>query len=114
VLLADLRSRNAGVSLPSRLGKVTPHTIASRPEFDRELARVARRGWAVANEEIEVGFVAVAAPVRDSEGHAIAALSVQGPKSRFTAKKIAQSAAELQAAAARVEERLGSVDPGRE
>jgi DNA-binding IclR family transcriptional regulator len=114
VLLADLRTRDAGVRLPSRLARVTPHTITSRAEFDRELARVARRGWAVANEEIEVGFVAVAAPVRDAEGRAIAALSVQGPKSRFSAKKIAESAADLRKAASRVEARLGSVDPGGE
>ncbi len=46
--------------------------------------RAARqRGYAVVDEEFEVGLVAVAAPVRDFRGRVTAAVNISGPKFRL-------------------------------
>ena len=52
---------------------------ASVADLEAELAEVRRRGYAVADEELEAGLVAVAAPVRRDGRAAIAAISVSGP-----------------------------------
>lgn len=44
------------------------------------------RGYALADEELEPGLVAVAAPVRDFGGRVVAAVSVSAPKFRFAAR----------------------------
>ena len=40
--------------------------------LDRELIGVSDRGWAKAVEELEEGYAAVGAPVRDHDGRAVA------------------------------------------
>ncbi|TFC18613.1 IclR family transcriptional regulator [Cryobacterium algoritolerans] len=48
-----------------------------------EINRVRRQGFAVVDEEFELGVVAVSVPVFDSRKSIIAALNVSAPKSRF-------------------------------
>ena len=84
-----------GLDLPTGpLEARTSHSHTTRAALDRDLAQVARRGWALAWEELEEGLVAVAAPVRSSggtggPGPAIAAISVSGPTARLTRSRIA-------------------------
>src|SRR5206468_3420191 len=53
---------------PARLPALTERTIVDRTALRAELAGVRRRGYATASEELEIGLVAVAAPVLDSLG----------------------------------------------
>ena len=55
---------------------ISDNTVTDRTRRIDELGVVAERGWAVADEELEVGMVAVAVPVRDHTGGIIAALTV--------------------------------------
>ena len=74
-----------GAPLPAgRLERRTTRTLANRTELADDLARVRERGWAVADSELEEGLVAVAAPVRSSDGRVVAALSITGPSTRLT------------------------------
>ena len=66
----------------------TDRTITTRDALAADLRAVRRRGYAVADEELEPGLVAIAAPVRDAAGHVVAALSVSGPIVRLTAERI--------------------------
>lgn len=76
------------VSLPpGRLERLTPATITSRTDLAAELDGVRRRGWAMSPEELEVGLVAVAAPVCGEGGAVIAAISVSGPSLRLTPER---------------------------
>ena len=78
-------------SVPSgRLERLTPHTILNRADLDADLADVRRCGYAVAQEELEEGLVAVAAPVRRNDGVVVAAISVSGPSTRFGAPRITE------------------------
>ena len=71
------------------------------------MARIRRRGYAVAVEELERGYVAVGAAVRDHQGVPVAAISVGGPRLRFPAARLAILGRRVQAAAARVSAALG-------
>jgi IclR family KDG regulon transcriptional repressor len=60
-----------------------PGTPRSLEEFAGRIAVSRERGYALADEEMEAGLVAAAAPVRDPAGRIVAALNVSGPKFRL-------------------------------
>lgn len=91
-----------------RLVRMAPSTITSWARLAHELEEVRRRGYAVGMEEIETGFVAIAAPVRNDEGRVVAAISVGGPKGRLHGARIAQVAALVRDGAERISARLGA------
>src|ERR1039457_954659 len=90
-----------------RLERCTARTITSRAELDANLAEVRERGYAITDEELEPGLVAVAAPVRRDGGTVVAALSVSAPATRLTPARMAGVAAECAAQAAAVSAALG-------
>jgi DNA-binding IclR family transcriptional regulator len=65
--------------------RFTPSTIVDSRALANDLERVRRNGFAVDNGENEDGVVAVAAPIFDHRGLAVAALNVSGPASRMMA-----------------------------
>jgi DNA-binding IclR family transcriptional regulator len=72
----------------------------------RTLAEVRRRGWAQSAAEREPGVASVSAPVRDSRGAVIAAISVSGPIDRMGRRPGARWATDLLAAADALAHRL--------
>ncbi len=48
-----------------------------------ELGRIRTRGFATLDEELEAGVVGASAPVRDLNGHIVAAINVSAPKMRI-------------------------------
>lgn len=68
--------------------QLTKNTITSLEQLKEELKRVASLGYAFDNEECEIGAKCIATPIRDYTGKVIAAISVSGPVSRITQKKI--------------------------
>jgi DNA-binding IclR family transcriptional regulator len=87
-----------------------PHTqraILTDAVFgERTLLEVRRRGWAQSVAEREAGVASVSAPVRDSSGTVVAAVSVSGPVERIGRKPGIRWAADLLAAAETLQERL--------
>jgi DNA-binding IclR family transcriptional regulator len=92
---------------PGRLGRMTPKTITRRGALDEELAEVRRRGYAVADEELESGLVAVAAPVFSDGRSAIASISVSAPSSRLGPSRLGDVAARCAAEAGALSAVLG-------
>ena len=88
-----LLAHGAAALPPGRLARRTGHTITGREALAADLAEVRRRGYAVTNEELEPGLVAVAAPVYRDGATVVAALSVSGPATRLTKARIPQIAA---------------------
>jgi DNA-binding IclR family transcriptional regulator len=68
----------------AQLERFTPRTLTG-DELLSDLAVVRERGFAIDDEEREVGVRCVAAPVRDAAGRVIAAISVAGPAGRIPA-----------------------------
>ena len=68
-----------------RFTSFTAKTLSSAEELWSALERVRRRGYAVDDEEMEIGTRCVGAPILDANGRAIAALSVSGSSLRLAA-----------------------------
>ena len=62
----------------------TPNTITTRKDLAKELDIVRARGYAVDDQECELGVRCVAAGIRDYTGKVVAAVSVSGPINRMT------------------------------
>jgi DNA-binding IclR family transcriptional regulator len=72
------------LALPRReLARLTPETLTTAAELERDGALARRRGYAVTVDELEVGLTGVAAPVRDARDEVVAALGISGPTSRL-------------------------------
>ena len=69
------------------LPMLTPNTITDHQDFMAELRRVRERGYAFDRGETSLLATCVAAPVLNGSGHAIAAISISGPSSRFNSRK---------------------------
>jgi IclR family pca regulon transcriptional regulator len=65
------------------LARLTGHTIADARAFRALVEEVRRQDFCTASEEHELGVHAVAVPLRDMEGHTIAALNVVTTRQRM-------------------------------
>jgi DNA-binding IclR family transcriptional regulator len=101
-LLAFTDDPARAVSALPDLAAVTDRTITSPAALLDELARTRKRGWALNDEERNPGVRAVAAPVMGAEGHALAAVAVQGPAVRLSKRQLPDVAKELEAATERI------------
>lgn len=63
--------------------KFTENTIVDRAEFIRHLKEVAKRGYAIDNEEYTPGVRCVGVPVRDYTGRVVGGICVCGPSFRM-------------------------------
>ena len=66
----------------------TKRTVTQRDELRRILKDVAREGYAVVDQELELGLRSMAVPVRDMSGNLVAALNVSTHASLITAEEL--------------------------
>lgn len=59
-----------------KLERRTSHTIVDKNELATELDRVRRQGFAVVDQELELGLRSVAVPIVRADGQAVAAINV--------------------------------------
>ena len=107
-LLLDFSEEQLSDLIKNRgLEATTKNTITDKATLLRELRKVQRQGFAVDNEECEVGVRCVAAPIRDYTGKIIAALSMSGPISRMSPTKMNQIKEGITRTAAEITAALG-------
>jgi IclR family transcriptional regulator, acetate operon repressor len=94
-LLAFAADRTASVRAMGELSRFTDRTLADRAALEADLAAIRQRGWALNDEERNVGVRAIAAPVLDRGGVAVAAVAVQGPSLRLADARLDELAALL-------------------
>jgi DNA-binding IclR family transcriptional regulator len=107
VLLAGLPPDSRQPLLAGKLEVLTPHTLTAPDALAQALHQIQTQGYALADQELELGYVSVAGPVRNHEGQVIAALSVGGPSARLTPEKLAEIIALVKAEAEWVSAQLG-------
>lgn len=61
------------------LVKYTAHTKNNWQEIGEELEQVRKQGYAIENEECELGLMCIGAPIFDRKGDVVAAISIAGP-----------------------------------
>ena len=77
VLLADLEpaEQRRVLAIPSR-ADIDPHVRPAARKLKTQLLAIRTQGWALADEQLTPGLRAIAAPIRDGTGRAIAAVNV--------------------------------------
>jgi len=86
---------------------LTGKTLRSTEAFLEAMAGVRERGWALNDEESELGLRVVAAPVRDRFGAIAASISLSGPIFRLDDERVAVAAAATVRAAQELSRDLG-------
>jgi IclR family pca regulon transcriptional regulator len=85
VLLADLPAAEIDAYLSRvNLVKLTHRTVSTASELKRVLATVQRQGYAIVDQELELGLRSIAVPVNDAAGRSIAAINVGTQSARVT------------------------------
>ena len=107
LLLAHRPPAEIDEHLQGALAAVTPRTITDPAALRAQLDEIVARGYAVADGELDVGFIAVAAPVYDAGRAVVAAVSVGGPALRIPPERRPEIVASLQVTARRISRRLG-------
>jgi DNA-binding IclR family transcriptional regulator len=88
------------------LEPLTEFSITDREAFRSEIEQVRRRGYAVMDEENELGMRAVAVPVFNAQGYAFASLATAVPVFRLGLEDLVALVPVLQEAAAELSARL--------
>ncbi len=107
VILAFSAEGARSAAQPARLSALTSETISDPAAFRAELRRVRRQGYATGVDELEVGFVAIGAPVYGPEGLVVASVSLGGPKARLNNERIQELGDLLKKSGERISRRLG-------
>jgi DNA-binding IclR family transcriptional regulator len=106
-LLAFQPAEQAKQIIETGLRRFTGNTITEPERLLEELASVRAKGFAVDDEESEMGLRCVAAPIRDHTGLVSAAISVSAPVQRMTKKNLQTMVPTVVAAADAISRRLG-------
>ncbi|MFF1383737.1 IclR family transcriptional regulator [Arthrobacter sp. NPDC058288] len=88
------------------LEPLTEYSITDREAFRSEIEQVRRLGYAVMDEENELGMRAVAVPVFNAQGYAFASLATAVPVFRLSMEELVALVPVLQEAAAELAARL--------
>ncbi len=72
----------------TRLRSMTPHTVTTQKKLREILTQVRDAGFAVVDEELEVGLRSIAVPVRGAAGTVVAALNVGAQASRVSRQQM--------------------------
>lgn len=89
------------------LGRHNENTISNPKRFREELERVARMGYALDDEEDELGMRCLGAPVFGRSGRPVAAISIAGTTSEIVPENIVPLVSDLKRTAARVAAAIG-------
>lgn len=85
----------------------TPKTVTEPDKLRKLLANVRKLGYALEDEESELGIRAVGAPIYEARGAVVGALAIAGPVQRLSMKNLNALVEPLQLTAQQISIRLG-------
>jgi IclR family transcriptional regulator, pca regulon regulatory protein len=91
VLLAHLTDEQVGIEL-SKVDwtQHTKHTVTSRSRLEELLVEVRQDGYAINDQELEIGLRSIAVPVRNVVGTVVAAMNVSSQASRVSRRELVE------------------------
>lgn len=87
IFLAHQSERVINKILSKSLKKMTPNTITDPDKLYCELIMIRQRGYAIDNEESEIGLFSISVPVFNFLGDVICSVSISGPEFRLSNKE---------------------------
>lgn len=109
VMMAYLPTERLESILSGSLGQVSERTTVDAARLRRQLARIRKRGYGLAREELEEGLNDVAAPVRNHEGQVVAVIGVSGPSFRLPKERLVDMGQTVKEIADRISREIGYV-----
>jgi DNA-binding IclR family transcriptional regulator len=100
---AEVQQLVAQCGLPA----ITTNTITDPERFLEEINRTRERGFALDDEENEIGVRCVAAPIFDHTGQAVAAVSVSAPIQRIPMPQVSLYGARIKETSKTISGKLG-------
>jgi len=111
-MLAELAEHQIeGVLQKTGLQRFTEKTLISSQALFNDLDATYKRGWAFDDEERHIGMRCIAAAIHDTQGNAIADISISGPTARFGDSELSQFGTRVRQAADEVTHLIGGVVP---
>ena len=83
-MLAFQDDETIAAALDAPLTRRTPKTVIDARKLRKIFAEVREQGYAYEDEQCELGMRSIAAPIRDAEGHVVAAVGIAGPVERLS------------------------------
>lgn len=68
----------------------TPHTTTDLDTIKEDLERISKDGYAINNQEFEIGLLSAAAPVYDDRGEVVAAINISMSSARVSLDELKQ------------------------
>lgn len=96
------------------LERVTPQTFVEIPALLEEIESVRRLGYAIDDQENDIGAVCIAAPIVGLPGGELAAVSVSGPAARMTGPAVMRIAEGLKRVVNRLSVATAGAQPDTE
>ncbi len=81
------------IPMPETLESYTERTITDPAALERELGEVRRQGYAVDDEEFDLGIRCIAVSVVDFRGRVVGSMGISGPATRMTPQRLPELAA---------------------
>lgn len=78
----------------TQLRALTPHTVTDKGLLLERMQRAAQTGYAIIANETVLGDIAVASAILDEHGHAIAAITIAVPTTRWTKERVEEELAQ--------------------
>ena len=105
--MAYLPQEESDAILRYSLPQYTPKTVTDPSVLRKEFEDIKRLGYAVADEALELGFLAVGAPLLQHDGDVVGAISVGGPTVRLVPERARDLGRMVSRAAQRISKHLG-------
>lgn len=74
--------------IKAKLSPKTPKTITDRQQLAQAIERAGRDGFAIVDEELELGLRSIAVPIRDRAGKIVAAINVSTQTARLSCEEL--------------------------
>ena len=108
VLLAHLPDAELDGFVSRGLPRFTPRTIVEPATLREALGQVRNNGWALDDEEMEIGLRCLGAPITDHGGRPCACVAVSAPAARMDPARLELLIPQVKTTAARISRMLGS------
>lgn len=108
-ILAYQSKKTIDKVLSKNLYAYTPYTITDPDLLKNKLKKIKKQGFAISKDDFFVGYVGIAAPIRDYTGKVVSSLSMVGSTSRITEERYPIFIENITKAAQKISEHLGYV-----
>jgi DNA-binding IclR family transcriptional regulator len=106
IILSHLDDERLGQILPKRIKRLTDNTITEPKAYREVLRQVQQKGYALDQEELEMGLVCIATPIYNQRQKLIGAISMSGNAVEMM-KRADQAIIDIKSTAANISKQTG-------